>query len=160
MIQITVDSPLAPHKREYNSIVVMRHQVDFSKNKVHPVTASADLDELIAEDYDMMPLIRQTTGDVDEEARILDGRMERLTDLNIPLPAGARVRLAVIVPWFAAQTTADSPDYYHSHWPEMDSGALADDYKNQYGWARLPRWESTMDWSLNGCLTVLSEIKS
>ena len=169
VIQITVDSPLAPHKREYNSIVVMRHQVDFSKNKVHPMPAPSELDELIGEDYDMMPLIRQTTGDVDAEARILDGRMERLTDLNIPLPAGARVRLAVIIPWFAAQTTADSPDYYHSHWPEVNSGTgwLADDYKNQYGWAGAPpgvaegqRWESMMDWSLNGWLTVLSEIKS
>lgn len=160
VIQITVDSPLAPHKREYNSIVVMRHQVDFSKNKAHPQAVGTFFNNNPSTNSDMIPHV-QNTG-ATQHARALDGRMERLTDLNIPLPAGARVRLAVIIPWFAAQTTADSPTYRHSHWPEVDasgSPAFATDYKNQYGWSA-ERWESMMDWSLNGCLTVLSEIKS
>ena len=67
--------------------------------------------------------------------------------------------LAIILPAFAARSAADSPDYEHSHWPEVNgSTALLANYKDQYGWSA-NRWESMMDWSLNGCLTVLSEIK-
>lgn len=162
VIQITVDSPLAPHKREYNSIVVMRHQVDFSHNKLHP-TKDPSLNDLVGQLYDMMPQMDQGTAGATKPSRNLVGRMERLQNLNIPLPAGARVRLAIIIPWFAAQsvsTPVSGTDYYSSHWPETNSSRTPRaDYVNQYGWAK-ERWESMMDWSLNGCLTVLSEIKS
>jgi len=157
VVQLSVDSPLAPHKREYNSIVVMRHQIDFSKNLVMPADPAFG-DRVGTPSRDMMPVMNNNDSVADNN-RPINGRMEHLRNLDIPLPANSKLRLAIILPAFAARSAASSPDYEHSHWPEVNgSSALLANYKDQYGWSA-NRWESMMDWSLNGCLTVLSEIK-
>lgn len=158
-IQILVDSPLvlpaAANSKQSATVVYARHLIDFD---AHLFTRSATVyhatdSYAFASDgsEDMLPSMFDVRGDARDCQ--LHGAIIRDRQLNIPIPPGSRVSLAVIVPqYFSPSPTTDLTGV--AKWPY--NGGLAG-AKDQYGWSA-DRVESTFDWSLNGCLTVLEEL--
>jgi len=115
IVQLSVDSPFDRTDRRLNSVIVMQHQVNLRDIDYTP------LDLVAANVADMKPVI---STDAD---RMLNGPIIRLRDLNIPVPPGSNLRLAVIVPWLAKRSSAAATVLEDpcGNWPFVNSKSLS-----------------------------------
>jgi hypothetical protein len=117
IVQITVDNPLNRNDRRLNNVVVMQHQVKLKDIMYSPyeLTTSGQRGYV----GDMLPNVTTGTNSVD---KILQGPIVRLRDLNIPIPPGSNVRLAIIIPWLC---TARFSPYTGGLWPSVGQQKFA-----------------------------------
>tara|TARA_R100000655_G_scaffold109208_1_gene163101 strand:+ start:865 stop:2181 length:1317 start_codon:yes stop_codon:yes gene_type:complete len=99
MFQVSVDNPFSTEEREYNDI-----EATFNSRDMGAYKASQQPNTQI-QYFDMQPQSPDfntgtSTGDG------LQGRMIRVSGLNIPVRKGARVRFSVILPWYVPNTTS------------------------------------------------------
>jgi len=114
IVQLSVDSPFDRTDRRLNSVIVMQHQVNLRDIDYLPLPVSD-----AAHVRDMNPPI----GTAADKAP--QGPIVRLRDLNIPLPPGSNLRLAIIIPWFAEKNVVGFFDQTTSgSWPFVDTKTL------------------------------------
>lgn len=144
IVLLCVDDPLlnttTNGSRQYSSQILIQHQVDFSLNKFSPLSPASIASGDVAWPAD--------DNGADAQQPVY-GPCVRLQDLNIPIHANARVRLAIIVPQWGGWTPASSGDAGNAYgWANAQNGSFT----------QMSGSETTFSWAPQGCLTVLEEI--
>ena len=155
-VQVSVDNEFAKEERDLNDVEFMFHNRRMDGYRVCeiPLAASAYTD--------MVPNSPEYAGG---RGSGLHGRLIRIDDLNIPIRKGARVRLAIVIPW---NRTAEEGLFLSTN-PQLAQQGLAGgrSYGKFYTWndaatgaptAAPVGGEPMWDWSLDGSVTFLEEI--
>ena len=155
-IQISVDNEFAKEERDLNDVEFMFHNRRMDGYRVCeiPMAASAYTD--------MLPNSPEYTGGAGTG---LHGRLIRIDDLNIPIRKGARVRMAIVIPW---NRTVEDGTFSATN-PKLSQQGLAGGrtFGKFFTWndatagapiAAPTGGEPMWDWALDGSVTFLEEI--
>jgi hypothetical protein len=165
MFQMSVDNPFSTEERRYNDIECSFNSRDMSGYKVSEET------NLQIQYSDMEPESPEFGHFAPSTGDGLQGRMIRLTGMNIPIRKGARLRLSIVLPWYKPDISNVAAQYNKSI---TNSRGLspnrwsADTYlgnimsktlePNPSGGTSLmgAPWDNC---SINGCLTILEPLE-
>lgn len=148
-IQISVDNEFSKEERDLNDVEFMFHNRRMDGYTVCQIPTPATTYK------DMLPNSPEygkTPGPGAGKGNMLNGRIIRFEDLYIPIRQGARVRMAIIIPWFrntsSVRVLTDEQG--------LATGAIDDKFS---AWAASPTGSEPMwGWAMDGCVTFLEEV--
>ncbi len=144
-IQMSVDNEFAKEDRSLNDI-----ELAFNNRRLGAYTVT-DVPLSLDPYIDMLPNSPEYAGGNGDG---LNGRLVRFRGLNLPIRQGARLRLALVIPWFKNNVSAT---------PLLDqqglnTGNIADKFAD---WDNSPTGDEPMwGFAVDGNLTVLEQVTS